>query len=40
LGGVKLQVKQRDLTNAREILKDAGLLKDEDVQSSNFFKTG
>jgi hypothetical protein len=34
IGGVKLQVKESDLKQAVEILKQAGYIKDEDLQPS------
>jgi hypothetical protein len=37
LGGIKLQVKKSDLEQTVEILKEAGYLKDEDLQQSPAF---
>ena len=34
IGGVKLQVKERDIKRTIEILKNGGYIKDEDLQSS------
>ncbi|MDR2621822.1 MAG: DUF2007 domain-containing protein [Dysgonamonadaceae bacterium] len=35
IGGVKLQVKESDLNQAIEILKETGYIKDKDLQQSN-----
>ncbi len=36
IGGVKLQVKESDLAKAVEILKEAGYIKDSDLQPPTF----
>jgi hypothetical protein len=37
IGGIKLQVKESDLENAVEILKELGYIKDSNLQPSKFF---